>query len=329
MNVDRIDRSRELAADWLARLESPECSVAERAAFEDWLAASPRHIEAYLEVERVHVLARALADDEALRAVARDARGQAPVAGRGSRRPRKRGWSLAAAAALLALTIGAVQWLRPGPVTVVEYATVVGEQREVVLADGTRMLLDTDTRVSTRFDDDRRVVKLIEGRARFQVGQDPRRPFLVRAAAGTVRDIGTTFQVSRRGDAVDVGLIEGIVLVSHGDDGPGRKLMPGEQVHVDAQGRLTPTRALDLEVAHGWPRGELIFRKHRLEDLLVEMNRYSQVPLRLADPELAGITVSGVFRADEQEALVDALEHGWGLRAEARADGIFLHGPAY
>ena len=329
MSVERITDLEDLAADWLARLESPECTAAERAAFEDWLAASPRHVEAYLEAERLHALAATLAGDELLRAAAgMDGRG---AGGRprtvAARRPRWRGWS-AAAAAVLVLAIGAVAWLRPTPATVTGYATDVGEQREVVLEDGTRMLLDTGTRVTARFDDDLRVVELDTGRARFQVGQDPQRPFLVRAAAGTVRDIGTTFQVSRLGDEVNVGLIEGIVLVSHGDDGPGRRLAPGEQVQVDPQGRFTPTRALDLEVANGWPRGELVFRKRRLEDLLVEMNRYSERPLRLADPALAGITVSGVFRVDEQASLVDALERGWGLRAEVRADGIFLHGRA-
>nr|WP_255783991.1 FecR domain-containing protein [Lysobacter chinensis] len=311
----------------MARLESPECTAAEREAFEDWLAASPRHVEAYLEAERLHALAAMLAGDGMLRAAAREAHGGRRPAVSARRRSRWPGWT-AAAAAVLVLAIGAATWLRPtGPATVTGYATAVGEQREIVLEDGTRMLLDTDTRVTTRYDDDLRVVELISGRARFEVGPDPDRPFLVRAAAGTVRDIGTTFQVSRRGDEINVGLIEGIVLVSHGDDGPGRRLAPGEQVQVDPRGRFTPTRALDLEVAKGWPRGELVFRKRRLDDLLVEMNRYSELPLRLADPELAGITVSGVFRVDEQAALIDALEQGWGLRAEARADGIFLRAP--
>ncbi|AWV06833.1 FecR family protein [Marilutibacter maris] len=327
MSVGHITRLDDLAADWLARLESPECSMAERAAFEDWLAASPRHVEAYLEAERLHLLAAGLADDELLRAAIGEMSPPAPRTASRTRRSRWRPWS-AAVAAVLVLAIGAATWLRPQPPQVAGYATAVGEQREIVLEDGTRMLLDTDTRVETRFDADLRVVELISGRARFEVGQDPDRPFLVRAASGTVRDIGTTFQVSRRGDDIDVGLIEGIVLVSRGDDGPGRRLAPGEQLHVDPQGRFTPTRALDLEVANGWPRGELVFRKRRLDDLLVEMNRYSEVPLRLAEPELAGIAVSGVFRVDEQAALVEALRQGWGLRAESRDDGVFLYGPA-
>ncbi|QDH70628.1 FecR family protein [Marilutibacter alkalisoli] len=325
MNVERITRLEDVAADWLARLHSPECSAAERAAFEDWLAASPRHVEAWLEAERLHCLAGALATDEMLQAAAGEVLRPSPR--QASRVARGRGWSwTAAAAAMLVLAVGAVQWMRPGPATIVDHATVVGEQREVLLADGTRMLLDTDTALVTRFDRRQRVVELAHGRVQFEVGQD-RRPFLVRAAASTVRDIGTTFQVSRRGDEVDIGLIEGVVLVSRGDDGPGRKLAPGEQVRVDPQGRFTATRALDLEAATAWPRGELILSKRRLDDLLAEMNRYAEVPLRLADSTLAGIAINGVFRVDEQDGLIKALEENWGLRAERRADEILLHGP--
>ena len=97
------------------------------------------------------------------------------------------------------------------------YATAIGEQRDQLLTDGTRLLLDTDSAVDIRFDSRERLVEVRRGRVQIEVGKDAR-PFLVRAGQAVVRDIGTTFQVSRgRGEAVQVGLIEGMVQVSLGN----------------------------------------------------------------------------------------------------------------
>lgn len=316
------------AEAWLARLLSPQCSPGDRAMFEDWLAQSQDHVNAYLEAERVHAMAGKLAADDLLRATARQARRRI-----GEEAARRGRWfqALSGIAATLAIALGAAYWLTRAPAVTIEqhYATTVGEQRTVVLDDGTVMLLDTGSAVSTHFSARERRVALGRGRVQFNVGRDPRRPFLVEAGPGIVRDIGTTFQVSRTGEAITVGLIEGAVMVAVGGDTASARsstLAPGEQVAIDASGELQPTRPLDLAMAQAWPRGELVFNERRLDHLLAEMNRYSQTQLRLADPELGALTVSGVFHIDDQQALVTALEQGWSLRAERVGEHeILLH----
>ncbi|HEY0503545.1 MAG TPA: FecR domain-containing protein [Lysobacter sp.] len=310
------------AEAWMARLMAPDCSAADRTAFEDWLAESPANIEAWLEVERVQALGAELSRDDFLRAAARAAH-RAPAA------PARRAWRvwLPAAAAVLVAAVAAVHWWQtPGEVTVQQYATQLGEQREVTLADGTVMLLDTASQLTARYDDGQRLIELRSGRAQFVVGQDPRRPFLVRAGAGTVRDIGTTFQVSRRDDVVNVGLLEGRVDVSSAADDTRSTLAPGEQLTIDASGRIGERAPLDVVAARSWPSGDLVFKQRRLDELLAEMNRYSPRQVRLADPSLGALTVSGVFHAGDQEALVAALERGWSLRAVRTGEHeIVLH----
>jgi len=316
------------AEAWLARLLAPDCSVQDRAAFEDWLAQSPQHIDDYFEAESVHAMAGALASDDLLRAAARQAR---RTAGEDiARRRRRLVTAMSSIAATLALALGAAHWLTRTPVVPIEqYVTTVGEQRTVVLQDGTTMLLDTDSSVTTRYGQRDRVVAVERGRVQFTVGHDPQRPFMVEAGPGIVRDIGTTFQVSRIGEEVRVGLIEGAVVVAAARDGSQRNsstLAPGEQVAIDAAGALQPKQVLDLAVAEAWPRGDLVFKERRLDQLLAEMNRYSQTQLRLADPQLGVLTVSGVFHIDDQQALVTALERGWSLRAERLGEHeIVLH----
>ena len=314
------------AAHWVARLESPACEPADRAAFEDWLARSPAHLAAYLEMERLHADAAALAGDDLLRAAARRARRSAVS----SHRPRLLR-TLPAIAATLAIAAGAAWWgLRPAPVPVagVVHVTGVGEQRTVVLDDGTRMTLDTDTHVQARFDADARAVVVERGRVQFEVGRDPARPFRVEAGPGVVRDIGTTFQVVRRGDAVQVALLDGVVMV----EGAGREtvtLAPGQQIEVEADGDVGMAAPLDTVAAAGWPKGELVFQQRPLASLLEEMNRYSDTRVRLADPALGEIRVSGVFHMHDQAALVAALEQGWALRArEVEGGDIVLEPPA-
>ncbi|GAA5076601.1 FecR family protein [Lysobacter panacisoli] len=320
MNARTTNPSTEAAQAWMARLMAPDCTASERALFEDWLAESPENIAAFLELERVNALTAELASDEMVRAAARAAR-RAPAAPM----RRWRVWVPSAAAAVLVVAVAMLHWRQPVDVPAVEhYVTTLGEQRDVTLADGTKLRLDTASVLTTRFDSDARVVELNRGRAQFTVGDDPR-PFLVHAGAGTVRDIGTTFQVSHRGDVVDVGLLEGRVDVSTAKAGSST-LAPGEQVTVQADGRIGAKAPLDVAMARAWPQGDLVFQQRRLDELLSEMNRYSSRQIRLADPALGELRVSGVFHAGDQEALVAVLERGWPLRAVRSSDDeIVLH----
>ncbi|MFC5568502.1 FecR family protein [Lysobacter yangpyeongensis] len=317
------------AEAWLARLSSPECTSADRAAFEDWLAESEANVDAYLQAESVHALARRLASDDLLRAAARRARRNPAI----DRRSVLRRFAMGAAiAATVVLAIGVIRRPKPPPtVPVGRYTTVVGEQRTVALEDGTAMRLDTATTVRVHFARDQRVVEVVQGRVQFTVGADAPhaaspRPFLVKAGSGTVRDIGTTFQVRHVDADVEVGLIEGVVQVTADATGTSDTLAPGEQVRIDAQGALQASQPFDLAVARAWTQGDLVFKERRLDQLIAEMNRYSATPLRLADPALGALTVSGVFHIDDQAALVAALEQGWGLKARRGGNGeIVLH----
>src|SRR4029078_13726802 len=80
------------------------------------------------------------------------------------------------------------------------FATAIGELRTVTLADGTRLVLDTNTRPDTRFGRDARALVLHEGRIDVDVARDAR-PFSVVSGRGIVRDLGTHFEVERHGRA--------------------------------------------------------------------------------------------------------------------------------
>jgi transmembrane sensor len=309
------DFARRQAADWLARLLSPDADDRDREAFERWCAESDANADAYAVVAAAHDFASLLADDALIADAARKARieysGRARASG-------LRRYIALAAAALVVVAVGAGAWrVYRSTATTEALATTIGELRTVTLADGTRLVLDTDTRVDTRLGRDARELVLHEGRIDVDVARDAR-PFSVVSGRGVVRDVGTHFEVERHGEDVAVKLMAGAVDVSVEGAGEGgnAKLAPGQEARFGAQGGIAVAAAGDLADGPRWTEGTLVFRERRLADLIAEVNRYSTVQLRLADPSLDDLRVSGVFHVGDQGSLLEALRVGWSISAK-------------
>lgn len=327
MTTPSMQDDMDSAEAWLARLHSPECTAADREAFQRWCQDRPDATAAFEQAERIHALSGTLSEDPWFMMVARSARRRAAQPVR-TRRTLRFAW--AAAAVLVLLVAGALWWRGfPAPVVpAVQYATTIGEQRTLYLDDGTVMVLDTDSAVTVRYDRHRRAVDLERGRVQFEVARDAGRPFLVHAGAGIIRDIGTCFQVSQRGDDVTVTLLNGVVNVSVPAAKASSTLAPGQQISYVGH-LLGAVHGVDLAVARGWTHGEIVFQDRSLADLLAEMNRYSTEQLRLGDPALGKLRISGVFHAGDQTSLVQALRLGWGLRAHRESSQVVvLESPA-
>lgn len=307
------------AEAWLARLLSPECDAGDHAAFERWLAESPDNALAYADVEALHAMvAIATTGDEPVSIATPAAVAHASGRRSAARRHRHRRPAFAWAATLVvAFGAAAWGWMAFKPVEPATYATAIGERRTVELADGSTLALDADTSVRVSYDDERRQIELHGGRLQADVAHDPQRPFEVRAGSGVVRALGTTFQVTRLGDATEVVLLEGRVLVDTRDAGAGSsiELQAGQRTRYGTDRQFSHIEAADLDTAEGWLSGRLVFKDRRLADLLVEVNRYSHDSILLADPALGEIRVNGAFDAHDQGSLVDALAKGWGLHA--------------
>lgn len=300
------------AEAWVARLHAPDTELEEFEAFEQWLRSDPANREAYTEVRRLHEAAASLASDPMIRAAGLMARRRSAQQTK-HRRLINRFAPLAAAAVVVAF--GIHLWPTAEQPTEHRYAGVTGLPQTMQLSDGTQMVLDADSVVTTQFSKQRRSVKLERGRAEFAVAQASP-PFEVTAGANTIRDIGTTFQVSNRSDGVTVGVLSGKVAVTRdGKSAAAHTLTQDQQIHIDASGNTGGVTPLDLTAAQGWTHGELVFRQQPLAELLEEMNRYSDTKVRLGTADLGRLTVSGTFKVGDQQALVETLKTGWSLRA--------------
>jgi transmembrane sensor len=195
------------------------------------------------------------------------------------------------------------------------FSTEVGGQRLEVLKDGSRVRLNTNSKVQVRFTGDERRVKLLRGEAFFEVAHDAARPFTVETDGTKVRALGTKFDVRRDGDAVQVTLVEGRVQVRQDGRPAIATLAPNQAITVTAAGISAARAANAVEVA-GWTTGRLTFRGVPLQSAIQEVNRYSAKKIVLsASSYIANEPVSGQFEPGDTSTFVKAVEAVFPLRA--------------
>jgi transmembrane sensor len=300
------------AAVWLAAL-GDETDLEVRSALDAWIAEDEAHAEAFRRASEVWaILPRATA--------------HAPDTSSAPVLPIRRGWPVGLAAAacvsvLLGMGVLTWSWREAGT-----YATRLGEQRVATLQDGSRLALNTDTRVDVRFDADRRRISLDHGEAMFEVAHDASRPFVVVAGDTTIRAIGTVFTVRRTRDDVVVTLIKGRVAVSSDrprvGDAAGAVVMlePGEKLIEPMLGSAR-VELESIEAATAWRRGQAVFDDTPLGTAIAELNRYGGPQIVIDDPRIAALPVSGVFAANAAD-FAEAAATLHGLKVEKKGKSV-------
>src|SRR5262249_24675475 len=126
------------------------------------------------------------------------------------RRFNRRPFIVAFATVLLA-ALGVAWFVSASPE---EFHTRFGERRSILLSDGSRIGLNTESRIHVRLSNNRRLVELDTGEALFQVAHDSRRPFEVKVGKVLLRAVGTEFNVDLRASRTTVTVLEGRVLAT-------------------------------------------------------------------------------------------------------------------
>jgi len=329
VHPDAPETLDEVAAGWVARQRSGAMTAEEGAALDAWLAADPAHREAYDHVEGLWRAAAHLRADPQMM-VLRDeaARAWPPKA--------RRRWIPAAAAAAVAVAVlGSWQAISPQtaptealvrPGDEQAFSTGIGQTATVTLSDGSVVTLDTNSRLRARHVDGQRRVWLDRGQAFFKVAHDRAHPFVVAAGGRTITALGTAFNVRLDHDRVEVVLAEGRVKVEGAkpflapakQKPPAAELAPGSRL-VAAPDQQWQIAKVNVDVATSWRRGQLVFVRRPLGEVVDEINRYSEKKIVVADQSLAEAPITGGFPEGDVEAFVRAVE-GYGL-ATVSSDG--------
>ena len=233
------------------------------------------------------------------------------AAERGRLMPRRR--SPAVFAALVILFAGgllgyfAVQQAAP-PGHVREYSAGTAERRQVSLGDGTMVVLNAESSMTVAPGSPPRIT-LLRGEAYVSVGSG--KGLEVRVGRAAVRDIGTRFMVSARGDGGTVDVAEGLVEVR--DGAAYLAVAAGRRATFDGAGHVREQRTRPDEVA-AWKENRWHFADATLTQIAAEMRRQAGIRLELGDAALAGLTVSGSFGFDEAERALAAVADVHGLK---------------
>jgi transmembrane sensor len=305
----------ERAARFLLSREEPGWSEADDAALGEWLDESPAHKVAFWRLEHGWAMTGRLAS---LRPAASTTRRRS-FAGLAWR-------PTAIAASLAAVAITAVFAVGANGLHASSYRTEVGGHATAPLKDGTRIELNTDTRLRAAVDAHARRVWLDRGEAYFEVSHDPSRPFVVDAGTRKVTVLGTRFSVRRDGDRVTVAVVEGRVRIE--PTGPSASGAPqvitgGDMVVAQGPSILVAPRSAQKVASElSWRRGMLTFDQATLAEAAAEFNRYNTKTLVIADPVAAKIRVGGAFESDNVQAFARLLHSAYGLQVSETEDEV-------
>lgn len=295
------------AANWFVQLTSDVVSDADRSAWERWRAASPEHERAWLRTQALTQQFKRL--EPSVGFVVLDRKHA-----RMSRDRRRVVKSLA-----LLLTVGGSGWLAYGELPwqnwTADYRTATGEQRTILLSDGTRLMLNTATAVNVVFGPDQRLIILREGEIHVESGSDPEyanladnnhRPLRVQTAEGRMTALGTRFIVRNDAGQSHLSVLEGAVEVSPvaGSALSTQVVESGEDVWFD---RNTVHSVAQAEIARdAWTNGMLFADRMPLTEFVAEINRYRRGHVA-CDPELASLRISGSFPLNDTDAILQSI----------------------
>jgi transmembrane sensor len=212
------------------------------------------------------------------------------------------------------------------------YSTGTGKRDSIRLADGSRVILGPDSRltVPADFGGTTRAVSL-DGDAYFDVRHDAAKPFSVRVANALIEDVGTTFTVETDpGDTTTVSVMSGVVRLRPATEAPttGATLSAGDRGTLTSDGRVHAQQNVVVADDSAWTTGKLVFRDASLVRVAGELRRWYGLRLGIADSSLVRRTVNTTFMADEPvDSVLNVLSLMLGARVErvGRSDSATIH----
>jgi transmembrane sensor len=335
--------------DWdaIARYLSGESSVEEAKVVHGWLEANPvdRALLDRLDLSANVDPALAPADVDVEAALARvHQRMREPErprlsvvrgtgASRSNRGPFIIGALAAAAATFAVITVRMRSTVEPAA-TVSTYETGVGKTGSVTLADGSRITLGPQSRLSVPSTFSKTRIVDLTGDAYFDVKHDASRPFAVRTASARIEDIGTSFTVeSDEGEMTSVSVVTGTVRLRQEKSAAnsGVVLNAGDRGRLDPNGNTSVERQAVREEDTAWVSGRLAFRDAPLSRVAAEIERWYGVKVRISDSALAAQHVTTSFEGESADQALKILGLTVGAKIERHGDSAIVspnRGPA-
>lgn len=331
--------SSQQAIAWLIKLRSDDLSEADQHSFADWLSQDAAHPLAFAEAEtlfgemvsaghRLREKLGSITDNTDLPALNKPSLSYPPTKLLPKPAPKLSIRWLAVPLATAAVWLLAVFSIMPQQshlfdAYLSDYHTRTGEIRDITLADGSRLLLNTNTAVSVKFSNEQRLISVQHGQARFTVAQDKRRPFEVESGGLRVRALGTVFEVyNPETDTIKVTVQEHAVsalatnppaITGQSTPEPAVIIQAGQQLSYQSGKPLSTPVTVNIATQTAWQQRKLFISDSPLSELIAELNRYRTGRIYLGGG-LANLRVSGVFSLADPDQTLHTISAALALR---------------
>lgn len=311
------------AAEWFAILRDDQVSDAERQGWQQWLAASPAHVAAW---KRVEAISQPFAQikHHAPRGTAHQALARSPAARRQTLRLLGIGGLLLGTGLLLRQTLPWQSWTPAYAIAHAAQRTAIGDQKQLVLEDGSRLSINTASAVDLDFRPNLRRIVLHEGEILIETAPDPQsppRPLVVDTRFGRLSALGTRFNVLSDRQGIRLAVFEGVVRIAPTSGEPAVDVAAGQQARISAK-RIEAAGPAD-PAREQWARGHLIADNVALAQFIEELQRYTPVRLDI-DAEAGRHRLLGVYRmakpARDVALILAAVESALPVRVHATSD---------
>lgn len=316
------------AIHWMVKLDFGEASATTRKAFAQWRDANPLHALAWQRVQALRTDFSGMPPALALLTL------QAADARRGvGGLKRRQALKVLALAGISVVTAASVRELAPWQGLVADASTATGEQRTMRLADGSTIVLNTDTAINTALGAERRLVTLRRGEILVTTGHDDGfaagsaavRPFWVQTPFGSLRALGTRFVVRIEDERARVTVREGAVELHPAAGGATDVARAGTTWWLAKAGSM-PATAQPFE-ADGWADGVIAGKDMRLADVLAELSRYRTGHIA-CDPRVADLRISGAYHVRDTDRVLRFLMQAQPIAVAYRTRFWVSVGPA-
>lgn len=311
MNIEnQHDDVIDNATRWIVLLRSGHASEADWQAYRQWRAQDPRHEQLCAQLEtRLGVFKVPIAQGVSGKVL------QQALNTPGTSRRKLLQGALACTGVALGASLLVSQRTALGELTA-DVSTGTAERRTVSLPDGSELFLNAKSAVDLDFSGPHRIVRLLDGELRVKVAVNPATPFQLVTPQALIQVLGSDLTVrEREGQGLVVALKGALQIARQGLET--LQLQTGHEVSYDRYG-FSPVRVMSLGAA-AWVDGLLEVRDVPLAQIIEALRPYRGGVLRI-DPAVAELRVSGMFRLDKTEQVLDTLARTLPIQVLRRSD---------
>jgi len=227
------------------------------------------------------------------------------------------GWMKVAASVVSLITLGALSYYEVSDpfshLNLIGYDLVeaeAGTQQSQLLADGSTVYLNGDSRLKYKIDSEANERKLyLEGEAFFDVARDETKPFVIGLEDSQVQVLGTSFNIKAYPEdgQISTSVLTGRVAfeVSNAES---LILIPGNKGVIDKDKKSIAKLDVDNSMDIAWMEKALYFENTSLSELAKSLYRMYGVKVKLTDGSLKNLKITAKFKNENIDEIFKILE---------------------